>query len=97
MSAGQQIIDGFLKPAGFQRVSSVDGGTGMLTPPDGVKLTLIQAESQDVRWRDDGEAPTDSVGMLLEAGQTLYYNGDPLAFRAIQVTATALLNVSFYT
>ena len=32
-------------------------------------------EAAQVRWRDDGTAPTASVGHLLEIGQVLTYDG----------------------
>lgn len=95
-AAGQQVIDGFLEPAGYVQVTSVSSAVGLGTIPNGVKLTLIQAEAQDVRWRDDGVNPTAAVGTLLEDGQTLVYNGNPAAFRAIEVSSGAILNVSFY-
>jgi hypothetical protein len=49
-----------------------------------------------VRWRDDGTAPTASIGMPLAIGVSLSYDGDLKAIRFIEVLASANLNVSYY-
>lgn len=95
-ASGAPVLDGYLEPAGYAQVTSVSSAVGLGTIPNGVKLVLIQAEAQDVRWRDDGVNPTTSVGMVIPAGQTLVYNGNPSAFKAVEVTASAKLNVTFY-
>jgi hypothetical protein len=59
-------------------------------------MALIVAETQAVRWRDDGTAPTASVGMPLAVGTSLSYDGDLKAVRFIEQTASAKLNVSYY-
>ena len=40
---------------------------------------LIECESQQVRWRDDGTAPTSTVGILMNVGDILTYDGTKLA------------------
>lgn len=90
------VVDGYLTPAGYSQITSVSSAVGLGTIPSGVKLTLIQCESQDVRWRDDGTNPTTSVGVVLQAGQTLVYNGNPSTIKFIETTASAKLNVVFY-
>lgn len=57
---------------------------------------IIQAEAQAVRWRDDGTDPTAAIGMTIPAGGELRYDGNLAAIRFIQVTAGAILNVSYY-
>lgn len=66
------------------------------TIPAATTVALIQAEGADIRWRDDGENPTASVGMLLGAGTAFWYRGTFSAFKAIQVTSGGILNVSYY-
>ena len=66
---------------------------GMAVSPS---LALITPLTQNVRWRDDGVAPTASVGMPLLAGVTLQYDGDMTRIRFIETTASAELNVSYY-
>jgi hypothetical protein len=69
-----------------------------LTIPNGAMGMLVQAESQNVRYRTDGVDPTGSSGMLLYAGDpsvAVYGQGAMIGFRAIQTAASALLNVTF--
>jgi hypothetical protein len=80
---------------GYQRISGLSASTA-LTVPAGATLALIVAESQNVRWRDDGTAPTASIGMPLAIGVSLSYDGDLKAIRFIEVLASANLNVSYY-
>ena len=63
---------------------------------DGASYAVIQAEDQNVRWRDDGTDPTTSVGMVLAIGQQFAYYGDLSAIKFLEETATAKLNVSYY-
>lgn len=80
---------------GYQQITSLSASTA-LTVPTGATMALIIAETQDVRWRDDGTAPTASVGMPLATGVSLSYDGDLRAIRFIQQTASATLNVCYY-
>lgn len=58
---------------------------------------VIQAETQPCRWRDDGTAPTASVGNLLAVGDSIIIRRAQFAnFKIIQTTATALVNATFY-
>jgi hypothetical protein len=49
-----------------------------------------------VRWRDDGTAPTASVGMPILANGMLSYDGDLTTIRFIQTAATATINITYY-
>lgn len=84
-----------LIPLGYQQLTSLSSVAG-LTVPANTKSALIQAESQYIRWRDDGTNPTTSVGMVLAAGESLFFTGSLSAFRAIEITASAKLNISYY-
>lgn len=57
---------------------------------------LIQAETQGLRWRDDGTDPTTAIGMLIPAGETLEYTGPLAKLRLINATAGAVANISYY-
>jgi hypothetical protein len=59
-------------------------------------MALIAPETKDVRWRDDGTAPTASVGMPLVVGTTLNYDGDLNRIRFIQTDTSAAINISYY-
>jgi hypothetical protein len=84
-----------LAALGYQQIVSLSSATA-LSPPTGANAALIHAEGADVRWRDDGTAPSASVGMLLPAGGELYFDGSLSGFRAIQVSAGAKINISYY-
>lgn len=83
------------EPVGYQQIVDMSAVTA-LTVPAGADLALIQTVTQNVRWRDDGTAPTGTVGMRLAAGDTLVYDGDLSAFQAIEEAASAELNVTYY-
>jgi hypothetical protein len=53
-------------------------------------------ETQAVRWRDDGTAPSASVGMPIATAVALVYQGDLTTIQFIEQTSGAVLNVSFY-
>ncbi len=80
---------------GYQQITSLSSSTA-LTVPAGATLALIVPETQNVRWRDDGVAPTASVGMLVPANSSMSYDGDLKAIRFIAATSGAILNVSYY-
>lgn len=91
----QSVIDGLLDPLGYQQITSLSSSTS-LTVPAYATRALIQAETQDVRWKDDGSTPTSSSGMLLSATRDMLYTGSLSAIRFIETTASAKLNVSYY-
>ena len=80
---------------GYQQITSLSAATA-LTVPAGATLAVIVPESYAVRWRDDGTAPTGSVGMPLAIGTTLSYDGNLKNIRFIEQAASAKLNVSYY-
>jgi hypothetical protein len=64
--------------------------------PAGTTLAFLQAEAQAVQYRDDGGAPTSSVGMPLASGASLLYAGTFSALRVIEKTSGAKVNILFY-
>lgn len=88
---------------GYQQITSLSSATGLTVPSKDVQglsckpsIALITPESQAVRWRDDGVAPTASVGMPLAVGVTLQYDGDLTQIKFIEQTGSAKLNISYY-
>ena len=88
---------------GYQQITSLSASTALTVPARtqlGLAATpaiaIITPETQAVRWRDDGVAPTASVGMPLAAGVTLQYDGDITKIRFIEQTAGAKLNITYY-
>lgn len=80
---------------GYQQITSLSSATN-LTVPSGATLAVIVPEVQPVRWRDDGTAPTGSVGMPLGVAAVLSYDGDLRRIQFIEQTASATLNISYY-
>lgn len=80
---------------GYQRITNLSSATA-LTVPTGATRALIVAESQAVRWRDDGTDPTASVGMPVATSTYLSYDGDLSRIKFIEQTASATLNVTYY-
>ena len=88
-------FDDQLEDKGYQQLTSL-GTAQALTVPAGARAAIIQAETQGVRWRDDGTNPTASVGMVIAAGSDFFYTGDLAAIRLIEQAASAKVNVSYY-
>lgn len=86
-------------PLGYEQVI-VEGVAVGLNPPTGSESCVIYVESRDVRYRDDGVSPTDSLGMFITSGQTITYHGDLSAIKFIRtgvaLSSTAKINVSYY-
>jgi len=86
---------GSRQPLGYQQITDLSAAVG-LTVPDGARFALIQAKTKALVWRDDGTAPTSTVGMDLAAGSTLEYPGDLTTIKLIEAEASATCNVSYY-
>jgi len=96
MSFGLRTTEAYLAPLGYTQITSLGAAVGLGTVPDGARIALIHAETQNARWRDDGTDPTASVGMTLVAGADFLYTGDFSAIKFIETAASAKLNVSYY-
>lgn len=69
------------------------GNTGI---PSGARYAVIYVEGAGIRWRDDGTAPTASVGMPVSAGQDFQYSGQLESIQMIQQASGAIVNVTWY-
>jgi hypothetical protein len=81
----------------YKQITVLTSAVG-LDAPEGATMAHVQAESQNVRYRLDGTAPTASVGMPIQAdtvGQWLPIEKLNKA-RFIEETATAKLNIHFF-
>ena len=88
---------------GYQQITSLSAAANLTVPATDLSgnkqqptIAIIIPETQGVRWRDDGVAPTASVGMPLAAGVALQYDGDLTKIKFIEQTASAKLNISYY-
>ena len=93
MSLPVVIVQSRRKALGYEQVTALSAAVHLASR--GAALALIQAETKDVRWRDDGVAPTATVGMLLAAGASFVYDGDLDAVQFIETAASAKLNINY--
>lgn len=91
---GYQQITGMTTPTALTvPTKATDGNSNVPT----ATIALLQAEGAAIRWRDDGTAPTASIGMILQLGADPYpYDGPLSAIRFIETATGAKLNVSYY-
>jgi hypothetical protein len=67
-----------------------------LTPPATATIAQICVETAGVRYRDDGVAPTSTVGIPLAAGWCGPYAGPLSTIQFIAQTGSPTLDVSYY-
>lgn len=82
-------------PLGYQQITDLTGVV-LLAPPAGACFAVIQAEGAPVRWRDDNDVPSASVGMRLLQNSELRLDAILTGVRFIQEAAGAKLNISYY-
>lgn len=70
--------------------------------PPGATTAFLQGELADIRWRDDGGAPTTGIGNLVHGGVAntgvagIVYTGRLSALRFIAASGTPVLDIAFY-
>ena len=96
--ASTPVIDGTLEVVDFEQITGLSSAKGLTTATYGAgTIALLQAESQPIRWRDDGTDPTASVGMRLTPGSDPWpYGGSLAAIKFIEEAASGKLNCSYY-
>jgi hypothetical protein len=81
---------------GYQQITSLGSATA-LTIPAGSSYAVVCVETQAVRWRDDGTAPTSTVGMPIPAGNCMQIVIlVPTKLQFIQQASSATIDVSYY-
>ena len=89
---------------GYQQITNLTAAVGLTVPPAGSledqsqmpTRCIITAQTQAVRWRADGEAPTATVGYPLAVGAELRFDGNLNKIRFIEQTPSAAINVVFF-
>lgn len=72
-------------------ISTCSGGI-----PLGAEYAYVTSEGAAIRWRDDGTAPTTTVGYPLSVGTQLAYGALLPLLQVIAQTGTATVNIAFY-
>lgn len=81
---------------GYQQLT-IDATTpATLTVPAGTVKALIKCETQAIRVRDDGTAPSATVGYPVATGVEFVYTGPFAALKIIGQVASAVVNVLYY-
>ena len=84
-------------PCGLVKITATGTAAGFSPPGVGESYCVITVETANVRIRDDGTAPTASIGLLLVAGGAPFtYYGDVNAVQQIAVSGSPVFNILFY-
>jgi len=102
MKPSQATVTGYRRPLGYSQIANATlaSATGIVlpTPPRDTQAgyAVIQCNGGVVRWRDDGTAPTATVGMSIPSGGELDYVGELSAIKFISSSGTPILDVAIY-
>ena len=86
-------------PAGYEQLTVANSSVGFASIPINTNKAVVIVETATIRYRDDGTAPTSSVGTKQFVNSTLILDGrDKIdSFRAIRTGATsAKLSINYY-
>lgn len=91
-------LNATLIPMGYQQLTVSSVAVGFTIPQTRVlRLAIVTVEVNPIRFRDDGTAPTASVGMLVQNNVSIAVCGVAAsAFRAIRTGSDAVLSISYY-
>lgn len=104
------VKSGPYKPLGFCQITSLGSAVSLVTAscatgtvPAGATIAEICVEVASVRYRDDGTAPTTSVGVLVAPASSTIptcfaYSVKPITnMYLIAVSGSPVVDVSFYS
>lgn len=84
-----------LTAKGYQQVAATAALTS-LTVPAGSTVAIVSTKGNDARYRDDGPAPTTTVGMPIYSGATMTFTTALAALKFIASANTTEYNISYY-
>ena len=90
---------GAYAPLGYQQITAGTLASATpLTVPAGATIAVVESEAASVRWRDDGTAPTATVGMILAPNNVLTLSGaaELAAVQFILLSGSPLVDISYY-
>lgn len=100
-TAQKRTSSDFISPLGYCQLTSLASSTLVSSCSGGIPAltgwAVICIETNAIRWRDDGVAPTAAVGMPIVAGQCFNYSGTFATLRLIAQTGSPVANISFYS
>lgn len=86
-------------PAGYEQKVVSDSAVGFASIPLNANKAVVVVEESNIRWRDDGDDPTSSVGTKSFVNTTIVLEGRGRInnFRAIRLSTTdAKLSINYY-
>lgn len=99
--ATEVVVPGPMVPVGYCQLTAT--GTAALVStctggiPVGASVAYISVETANIRWRDDGTAPTTSAGMpIVAAAAPFLYQGDLTKLQVIAVSGSPVVDLAFY-
>lgn len=81
---------------GCFQITGLSTAKHLPTVPTGATLISLTVETQSVRMRDDGTAPTASIGLLLPSAGPWPYSGSLTNIQFIEVTPSATIDYCAY-
>lgn len=82
---------------GYTQITNLSAAVGVGTIPAGTETVVLQAQTQNVRYRDDGTAASATVGMILVALTMYEFTVAQVASMSFfETAASGALNISFY-
>lgn len=87
---------GALKALGYVNMPVGSTAVPLGAAPEGTTITFMRCEGGVIRYRDDGPAPTATVGTPMYPGSSLEYDAQVGMFRAIRVSGNPILHAIFY-
>jgi hypothetical protein len=98
-SARQIVADGpyVYTPLGYSQLTLSGTAQNLPDIPTGATIAQLSLEGNaNARYRDDGTAPTSSVGMPVYSTQAFQYSGNLSAFSIIAQAGSPILNIGYY-
>ena len=95
------IFSGRVKPLGYCQLTTLNVSTQLTACtggiPAGASTAAVIVETQAVRYRSDGVAPTATSGMPVAGGTVSVFTMTDLSvLRFIQQSASSTLNIEFF-
>lgn len=88
-----------VKPLGYEQLTVSDSAVGLASIPAGASRAIVMVEAEPLRYREDGNDPTSSVGVLCVAATRFELESRQaiLNFLAIRSGATdSVISVNYY-
>jgi hypothetical protein len=97
-AAGQAtpVKAGVYTPVGTGQFGTTVASATNLTVPAGATIAEICVETNAVRYRDDGTAPTSTIGIPVASGTCFQYAGNLLAIQFIAQTGSPTIDAEYY-